>query len=448
MSSKTRRAVKAAAASGLLALSTVVPGAQAARADSSITISVGPIFTELPAPLSTSQCQAAYGIRCYTPVQLHNAYNLAPLYARGITGKGRTIVIAVPFGSPVIQHDLSVFSAQFGLPAPDVRTVQFGDIPPYDPTDFTRIEWAAATTVQAEYAHAAAPDAKIVIAATNVSETEGLTGLPELMNAEKAMADQGVGDVFLQIFGAAEGTFPGVEQGDDSSLLNLRYAYKDAAAHHVTVVSAAGDTGVTESEADGSTLYPHPAVNWPASDPLVTAVGGTQLFLDNAGNRLQPDVAWNDYGGAGAGGLSEVFNRPWYQADVAGVAGSHRALPDISMAAAVDGGSWVYTSFDGIGGSGWSIFDGTIVAAPFFSGIVALADQQAGHRLGPINPALYALGALSQHGFRHTGLVDVTVGDNSLGGVTGFTAGPGYDLTSGWGTVNAASFVPALAHLG
>jgi subtilase family serine protease len=411
-------------------------------------VHVGPIFTELPAPLSTTQCQAAYGIRCYTPVQLHTAYNLNPLYERGITGNGKTIVIAVPFGSPTIKHDLAVFDARFGLPDPDLRTVQFGSIPPYDPTDFTRIEWAAATTVQVEYAHAAAPGARIVIAATSVSETEGLTGLPELMNAEKSLIDQGVGDVFLQIFGAAEGTFPGVGQGDDSSLLNLRYAYKDAAAHHVTVVSAAGDTGVTETESDGSTLYPYPAVNWPSSDPLVTSVGGAQLFLNDAGRRLQPDTGWNDYGGAGAGGLSDVFDRPFYQSGIAGVAGDHRATPDVALAAAVDGGSWVYTSFDGIGGSGWSIFDGTIVAAPFFSGIVALADQKAGHRLGLINPALYALGALSRHGDRSTGLVDITQGDDSLGGVTGYSAGPGYDLVTGWGTINAAQFVPALARLG
>ena len=82
------------------------------------------------------------------------------------------------------------------------------------------------------------------------------------------------------------------------------------------------------------------------------------------------------------------------------------------------------------------------------AGIVALADQQARHRLGLINPALYTLGALSQHGVRGTGIVDVTSGNNSFGGVTGYDATPGYDLASGWGTINAAKFVPALARLG
>ena len=79
---------------------------------------------------------------------------------------------------------------------------------------------------------------------------------------------------------------------------------------------------------------------------------------------------------------------------------------------------------------------------------LAIADQAAGHRLGLINPGLYALGALSQHGAKSTGIVDVTSGNNSFAGVTGFDAGTGYDLASGWGTIDAAKFVPALARIG
>ena len=77
--------------------------------------------------------------------------------------------------------------------------------------------------------------------------------------------------------------------------------------------------------------------------------------------------------------------------------------------------------------------------------MVALADQLAGHRLGLINPALYTLGALSQRTGLSTGLVDVTAGNNSFNNVTGFNAVPGYDLASGWGTINANKFVRALA---
>jgi len=98
----------------------------------------------------------------------------------------------------------------------------------------------------------------------------------------------------------------------------------------------------------------------------------------------------------------------------------------------------------------WELFGGTSLSCPMFAGIVALADQVAGHRLGDINPVLYRMGMLSQHPHSpvQTGLVDVTSGDNSFGGVTGFRAVPGFDLATGWGTIDANVFVPALARLG
>jgi subtilase family serine protease len=296
-----------------------------------------------------------------------------------------------------------------------------------------------------EYAHSIAPGAKIVLAETPVAETEGVTGLPEMMNAEQTLINQGVGDVITQSFGATENTFPGFDQGDYSSLLNLRYAFKDAEKHGVTVLASSGDAGATNDEADGSTLYPYPVNSWPSSDPLVTSVGGTQLTLNDAGTRLSPDVVWNDRYGAGGGGLSKVFSRPLYQIGVTGVVDHKRGTPDISMSAAVNGGAWVYYTFGT--SPGWHIFGGTSEASPIFSGIVALADQYAHHRLGLINPALYTLGALSRVGVPGTGIVDVTSGNNSFGGVTGYTAGRGYDLASGWGTIDAAEFVPALAHI-
>ena len=118
------------------------------------------------------------------------------------------------------------------------------------------------------------------------------------------------------------------------------------------------------------------------------------------------------------------------------------------MSAAVNGAAWVYMSFPGAGGAGWNLVGGTSEDSPIFSGIVALADQFAGHRPGLINPGLYLLGAASRHGDNQTGLVDITSGNNSFANVTGFTAGPGYDLASGWGTIDAAKFVPALARAG
>jgi subtilase family serine protease len=253
--------------------------------------------------------------------------------------------------------------------------------------------------------------------------------------------------VITQSFGATENTFPGFASGNFSSLLDLRYAFKDARAHGVTVLASSGDDGATDAESDGSTLYPFRVNSWPSSDPLVTSVGGTQLNLDNSGNRLSPDVVWNDGFGAGGGGLSAVFPRPAFQNLVAKEVGRQRGTPDISMSAAVNGAAWIRTSFGGVS-VGWHLVGGTSEASPIFSGIVALADQVAHHRLGLLNNGLYFLGTLSQHGNGGTGIVDVTSGNNSFSGVTGFDAGTGYDLASGWGTIDAAKFVPDLARFG
>ena len=455
----SRIVVPVAAVTGLLAFSAAAPGAHTATSLTRSTAPVpalgGPVLKtkQFPAPISTTDCLAQLQINCYTPLQYRVAYDLNPLYSRGVTGAGRTIVIVDSYGSPTIRHDLSVFDAQFGFPNPDLQIVKFGTIPPFDSTNATEVGWAEETSLDVEYAHSIAPDAKIVLAETPVAETEGVTGFPQMMNAEESLINSGVGDVISQSFGATENTFPGFSQGNYSSLLNLRYAYKDALAHHVTVLGAAGDSGATDDELNGTTLYPYRVNSWPSSDPLVTSVGGSQLYLNNAGGRLQPDSVWNDGYGAGGGGVSAVFSRPFFQAGVSNVVGSHRGTPDISMSAAVNGGAWVYMSFAGIETPGvdnpaWYIFGGTSEATPIFSGIVALADQVAGHRLGLINPALYTLGELSEHGDSHTGIVDITTGNNSFAGVTGYAAAPGYDLASGWGTIDAAQFVPALARLG
>jgi subtilase family serine protease len=397
-------------------------------------------------PLPTSQCLALIGIHCYSPLQYRAAYNLNPLYQQGIDGTGRTIVIVDSFGSPTIQHDLEMFDAQWGLPNTTVQIVQQGVVPPFDAANPDMVGWAEETTLDVEYAHAIAPGAHIVLLETAVAETEGVTGFPEMMTGEKSLIDQGIGDVISQSFGATENTFPGYDTKDFSSLLNLRYAFTDAALHGVTVLGASGDAGATDWNLTGTALYPYPVNSWPSSDPLVTSVGGTQMTLDDAGNRLAPDVVWNDGFGAGGGGLSGVFDRPIYQYGVSSVVGNHRGTPDISMSAAVDGGCWVYFSFIRPT-SPWHIFGGTSEASPIMSGIVAMADQRAGHRLGNLNIALYALGFLSQIPNLpvSTGLVDVTSGDNSFSGVTGYPAGTGYDLSSGWGTIDGAKFITALS---
>jgi subtilase family serine protease len=306
-------------------------------------------------------------------------------------------------------------------------------VPAYRPTS-TRTGEASETTLDVEAAHVTAPGASILLVETPTLEEEGRSGFPQIVTAEDYVIRHHLGGVISQSFGATEQTFR-----SKSALRQLRGPYLLAArpAYKVTVLAATGDTGAAGMTYNTRSYFKTPAVGWPASDPLVTAVGGTQLDLTRAGTRRQPDVAWDDSGG----GRSAVFARPSYQDGVASITGNERGIPDISMDASCASGMEIYGSFPAHS-SGWSMICGTSLATPLFAGIVALADQEAGHPLGLINPALYRMAAAHDRG-----IVDITRGDNTFEAVRGFRAQRGYDLVSGLGTINAAYFVPELAKL-
>jgi len=200
---------------------------------------------------------------------------------------------------------------------------------------------------------------------------------------------------------------------------------------------------------------PFPTVNWPASDPLVTGVGGTYLCTDpltgTSVDSIDPpvncqsnpgvrEIGWIDAGG----GFSHIFTRPGYQDSLpAGstAIGDMRGVPDVGFQASSRTGPLVYAT--GAGAGGWFIVGGTSCSSPEFAGLVAIADQIAGHGLGLINPTLYALASGANYG---TYFYDVTTGNNQadLNG-TGYPATTGWDPVTGLGTPNAATLVPALA---
>ena len=437
-------------------------GPAAPAAEPRIVISPGAI--RLPGaarqePLTTAQCEQADGIACYSPSQLRTAYQLPAVYARGITGKGETIVIVDSFGSPTIKSDLAKFDLHYDYPAPPKFTIiaPAGKIPKFNAGNSDMSGWAGETTLDVEYAHSLAPGASILLVETPVSETEGVTGFSQIVQAEEYVINHKLGGVISQSFSATEETFKNYAQ-----LEPLRAAILDAQRNKVTVLAASGDAGATDYQLNGSDYYLRPVTSWPDSDPLVTGVGGTQL-KESGGSYTS--VAWNDtynrgtdlyWGGstdpdplASGGGKSEFFTRPSYQDAVKSVTGASRGVPDISMSASCNGAVNVYSSFTP-GDPGWSLTCGTSEATPEFAAIVALADQVAGHWLGLINPTLYTL--LAE---RAPGLVDVTSGNNTVSFyqgtatkphvVTGYQARKGYDLVTGVGTVNASKLVYELA---
>ena len=308
-----------------------------------------------------------------TPAQLAVAYDLGPLTSAGITGAGQTIVIVDSFGSPTIVRDLAHFDSFFKLPAPpSFRVIQpAGKVPPFHSGNSNRVGWAQETTLDVEWAHAIAPGASIVLAETPTSENEGTTGFPQIVTAEKYVLKHKLGQVISQSFAATEQTFSAAS--DYASLRDLRGADKLADADHVTVLAASGDNGATSQKANMTDLYTSRAVAWPATDPLVTAVGGTRLDLRANGTRRKPDVAWTGSGG----GQSIVFGRPAYQNGVSARTGGRRGVPDISMDASCASAVAIYTSFGGV--RQWTPICGTSLATPLFAGVVAMADQVAGH---------------------------------------------------------------------
>lgn len=404
---------------------------------------------------SIAECEAEFGLACYTPNEIEKAYNLPELYAQGDEGQGQTIAIVDSFGSPTAEKDLTRFDKIFKLPPPpSFQVIQpAGAVRPFEKDNVEMAGWAFETDLDVEYAHAIAPKANILLVETPEEETEGVQGFPQIVAAENYVIEHHLGEVISQSFSATEESFP-----NHQAIFALRSAYEAAATSGVTVTDAAGDEG-TAGVNQHEEFLRHPVAEWPASDPLVTGIGGTMLHLGEAGERTAPDSVWDDlpYGidASGGGGPSHVFEEPAFQKLVKTGAGSRRATPDISMSAAVNGGVLVLTGYKTeVAGepapNTLSIVGGTSEATPLFSGIVALADQIAGHPLGDINQRLYELDSSP-----FSGIVDVTEGENPydvlgpeeevLFTVKGYKARKGYDMASGLGTVNGYVFTHALA---
>jgi len=459
-----KRIFKLAAATGfgaITAASLLASGAPAQAAPTATPDIVGHVLGRFSAaqPPTSAQCLAANGLACYDPSEIGAHYGLDSLHDSGITGAGKTIVIVDSYGSPTIRSDLRTFDAAFHLPAASLSIIHpVGAIPPFDPNNSTMVGWAEETTLDVEWSHSIAPGAKILLVETPVAETEGAVGFPQIVAAENYVIDHHLGDVISQSFGATEPTF-----SSPATIMGLRSAFVNAAANNVTVLAAAGDNGATDSFFDGSCCFAHHVNSWPSADPLVTSVGGTEVVprANGTPESVSHDVVWQDpadiVGGppgqtccAGGGGPSAVFSRPSYQNSVKSVVGDDRGTPDISMSASLSGAVLVFWSFQPFG-AGWFQIAGTSEASPMFSGIVAMADQLAGHDLGLLNPRLYAMAQSAG-----SGIVDVTQGGNGMtfpdahrGNVVvtvpGYNAGSGYDMASGLGTIDGAVFIPALA---
>jgi subtilase family serine protease len=337
--------------------------------------------------------------------------------------------------------------------------------------------WALEVALDVETSHAMAPGANILLVHTPVAETLGVQGFPAMMNAEQYVVDHHLADVISQSFGSAEEAF-----GSTKSLENLRHAFKSAKAEGITVLASSGDTGTLNDRktpvSQGGSSIPGATVGWPASDPLVTGVGGTSLCTDpnNTTDRVvdsvsppaqcqgefagNAEVVWSrpSAGVATGGGFSHVFGRPDYQDALptgsTPIPSSQRGVPDVALQANSRTGALVFLSLppDGDSGlicgdvpcsTGWYDIGGTSLSAPQWAGLVAIAAQIAGKGLGDINTPLYDIATGPNYA---DDFFDITVGDNHVDGdAASYPATKGWDPSTGLGTPNAANLLPDLA---
>ena len=425
-------------------------------------------------------------IHFYFPSDITAAYGVDTVHGAGTTGAGQTIVIVDSYGSPTALRDLQRFSSDFGLPAPNLKIYYPCGTPTFSKAMHgVEVGWAFETSLDLQWAHAIAPDANLVLVAANPAETQGVQGFDCMFKGEEWAIQNFPGAVLSQSFAATEQSF---HSAAAVQVARFDKIYRSAVAGRVTVLGATGDSGTANGDKQGR-LFPEPTVNWPSSDPLVTAAGGTWLQY---GWKWDPTISANDFysclntasdattcfsqylnfdasaatteavwkedwlPAATGGGRSVLFSTPSFQSGISSsVLQGSRGVPDVSWNAAVDGGVLTYIGFLGGANNGYYIIGGTSAASPQLAGVVALANQvrqQEGKQpIGYLNPVLYQLPASAFNDTVPltfgTGAGVTTLDSNQQYGTTiqGMLTSSGWDLTTGWGSPNVPLFVAGLA---
>ena len=413
----------------------------------------------------------------YQPSEMQTAYNLNPLYAAGLDGSGETIVITDAYGSDTIAQDAQAFAAIYGLPPINLQILKAPGLS-NNPHGVQR-NWQFETTLDVEWAHAMAPGANIALVLA--------TDRASLDEAINYAVVHHLGNTISNSWSTIEGL------GNPARDLRVNRILEMAAAQGIDVNFVTGDFG------DETVRVGFVSVDFPASSPLATAIGGTSLALnpDNSiafqtgwGNNLtmiaetnalnnapiNPPLHLGFQSGAG-GGASLTFARPSFQSGL-NVPGNTRLVPDIAMLADPFTGAEIIETIGGELSVG--VIGGTSLATPMFSGIMAIAAQQAGHGLGQAAQLLYDLpaGAVTDvpavsSPNNVTGMINATpftanqlaapLGNTTsfysalynspfstrwfvltFGTDTSLTTGPGWDNVTGVGTPNGADFVNAL----
>ncbi len=403
---------------------------------------VDPRYTCTGAAPVIQPCSGYSGGHYIAPDDLATIYDIKPVYAAGIDGTGQKIVVAGQ--TRVNLSDIEQFRASYGLAANDPQTLL---VPNTRDPGISSGNLAEAD-LDLEWTGAVARNASIVFVYSY-----------NVMDAVQYAIDQNLAPVISTSYGLCE------QQTGLSEASTYRLWAQQANSQGMTWLAASGDAGGADCDTSSNTGL---AVDVPASIPEVTGVGGTE-FSEGSGTYWSatnsatgasalsyiPEVVWNDSAtdgqpAASGGGASLLWAKPTWQTGPGVPNDSFRHVPDVAVTASADhDGYFVYT------GGSLQIYGGTSFGGPSFAGMAALINQymvysgaQASPGLGNINPKLYAL-AQTTSGVFH----DIVAGNNIVtvpcpgrsrsctSSPVGYSAGPGYDVTTGWGSVDAYKLV-------
>jgi subtilase family serine protease len=357
----------------------------------------------------------------YTADQIASAYGLSSLHSAGDAGSGTTVALF--------------------------------ELEPYSPSDVSayRACYGTTTSVTNESVDGGAGTGSgLGEAALDIEDVIGLAPAAAIRVYEGPNTAAGVYETYAKIISDDTAQVVSTSWGTCESVEGLSAAeaentlFQEAATQGQTVFAAGGDSGAQDCGGSRRTQ----AVDDPASQPYVTGIGGTSLPSSAGGG----ETVWNDGSpnGAGGGGVSTLWPRPSYQTSAAksqtsttcGAAGDVcREIPDASADADEDTGYVIYYK------GSWQTTGGTSAAAPTWAALAALADASPAcgrAHVGFVNPVLYRAAASSYSSYFN----DVTSGNNSYDGVSGFSAGTGYDMASGLGTPKGAALASAMCGKG
>jgi subtilase family serine protease len=338
----------------------------------------------------------------FTPTQIRSAYGLNLLPNQATLGKGITIAIIIAYHYANLQSDLNTYCSRYGLPSTTLNIVNLAG-------STSNASWALEECLDVQMVHVMAPYANIIVveAATNsttdiwIAIAEAITMNPSVISMSFSLPEY-------------------------SGIIALDTTF--SAASNIAFVAATGDTDT---------------IGYPATSPNVIAAGGSTLTVTATGTRLL-ETTWTS---AGAG-PSLFFTAPSYQAGLTSPP-TNRNIPDIAMDSNPSTGVMVYSSING----GYVILGGTSLSTPLIAGIIGICNQ---YRLKAGKPVLCSQAASTSTSFQHylyqviynnlpsnalytSYMYDITTGSTD----NGFSAGVGFDLCTGLGSINVNTIAPS-----